>query len=122
MNPKDFVQWHRRIRKVISRDEPLFFAFRMAQTRTRMDSTSRFRQMLNGNQQSYSLGDAALAKTRELVNGNGTGKELWDKLSEIYTMSSTQAIAKLHAKMEAISFKDGETRRNHVSTIMNIIN
>lgn len=67
------------------------------------------------------LGDSALAKIRELVDGNGTAKELWDELERIYTMSSTQVIAKVQGKLEALSFKDGDDWDKQVSSFLSII-
>lgn len=68
------------------------------------------------------LGDSAIAKTRDLVDGDGTANALWKELERIYTISFTQAIANLQGKREALTFKDGDDWERHISSFVSIIN
>lgn len=122
VTPQDFVQWRRRVKAVISRDDPTYLLFQDAPE----EGTEGYDSWVKANAQGKStiilcLGDSALAKTRILVDGDANAKELWDELERIYTMSSTQAVANLQAKLESLSFKEGQSWESHISSFMSIL-
>lgn len=69
------------------------------------------------------LGDTVLAKTRTTFDDDmKSANDLWDKLDQIITASSAQAINNLHKRPNCIQFSNSRTTYDlHLLTFMGII-
>lgn len=87
VKPQGFVQWSRRAKAVIIREDPTLLLFKPQPAQEVENHT----EWVSANSKTkptliLCLGDAALAKTRNFVDGDATENSLWDELERIYTM------------------------------------
>lgn len=89
VRPQDFLQWRRRVRAVLSREDrtlvcleesPLVASCDSYKTWVSMNAKGKFTIVL-------CLGDSTVTKTREIVDkDDGTAKMLWEELARIFTV------------------------------------
>lgn len=102
VKPKDVVQWRRRVKAVISREDPSLLSLE-AEPDVNAEKHDEWTVEIAKSKSTVvlCLGDSAMAKT-------GSAKGLWNELARIYTMSSTKAVENLQGMLESLNFKDGD--------------
>lgn len=114
--PQVFVQSKRRVKEVTARDDSLFIAFIDEPNK----SNENHLQRISSNTKAkctiiFCLGDAALAKKSNVVDGDGSAHKLRIQSKKIFNMSSTQSVTNLQIKIKYLSFREGDNWDEHVS-------
>lgn len=116
--PANFIQCRRRFQAIISWKDPAFLRIQIIALQSNTEKLKKL-QLFNAKTKStivFCLEGTALAKAHKLVEDLSVpAKTLWDEFARIYLAPSTQTVANLQARLEAMSFSEEDDWDKHVS-------
>ena len=119
--PEDFIQWKRRMKAYIRRDDPLLLGLSEKPENFSPDTHSQWlkRSVKAKSNITLSLGDAPMSRTRLTIDDDdASAKDLWDELNIIYTETNAQAVQNLKNELDALIYKDGADWNTHVTSFL----
>lgn len=107
--PADYIQWRRRVKAYLRKDDYLLTCFTKRPQESGQEVSLNW-DYKNANAKSIiilTLGVSVPAKTRLIVDDDDkTSKELWEELRFLYTTSNHQEIRNLHNRLNSLAFDE----------------
>lgn len=119
---EDYINWKRKMLAYLEEDDEELIALDPEPSEDSEDHSEWLKKSKKAKRSIIlSIGTSAMAKTGEIIDDRKrTAKELWDKLSALYTTTNAQAKINLKQKLESLRFDDKKDFNAHVNRFQEI--